>query len=468
MRVLATLGRLDFRYGRKLLTLPRALISALLIIAMLTTLRAAWAPPVPPPFPVGGASGSGCFNCGCHGGAMDQLNSVIITEHIATRTHITIQFELHRYAFVVDYWFRLYVLYAMMLATRQATSVALAQMEILGTLFDAKEQLEAQRTFDILKAEAHRDYHPSMDMCVVGTFSRGLAATQRRGAETAHVMSQRFLDRQINSANTNAAEGRHEDREGRFEQFVARFCSRNDNNYVESRAESGLAEICNQTVDRQHLNKDIDYGRMVDAPMTINADFTNSNITAATESDEEAILALASNLYGHDVLDPPAPHLLEVPANRPLYIDVRAIAAKRSVAQNSFTSIVGMKTNGSETGEETRGYMRMLLQQMGVTDDAEIQAFLGRRPSYHAQMELLTKKLYQRPEFYTNLYTSDANIARTQASMRAIGLMQNFDLFKSRLRNEAMMAVLVELELETEQGTIEDESGAPEMTGDRN
>jgi hypothetical protein len=83
-------------------------------------------------------------------------------------------------------------------------------------------------------------------------------------------------------------------------------------------------------------------------------------------------------------------------------------------------------------------------------------------------MELLTKKLYQRPEFYTNLYTSDANIARTQATMRAVGLMQNFDMFKSRLRNESMMAVLVELELETEQKAIEDESGAPRTSGERN
>ena len=468
MRVLATLGRLDFRYGRKLFTLPRAFISALLIIALLTTLRAAWAPPIPPPFPLGGASGSGCCNCGCQSGAMDALNAVIITEHIATRTHITIQFELHRYAFVVDYWFRLYVLYAMMLATRQATSVALAQMEILGTLFDAKEQLEAQRTFDMLKAEAHRDYHPSMDMCVVGTFARGLAATQRRGAETAHVMSQRYLDRQINSANTNAAEGRYEDREGRFDQFVRRFCAQHDNNFVQTRAESGLATICNLSGGRQHLNKDIDYSRLIDSPMTINADFTNSNISNATESDEEAVLALASNLYGHDVLDPPAPSLLEALPNRPLYIDARAIAAKRSVAQNAFTSIVGMKTNGSEMSEDTRGYMRVLLQQMGLTDDDDIQAFLGRRPSYHAQMELLTKKLYQRPEFYTNLYTSDANIARTQATMRAVGLMQNFDMFKSRLRNESMMAVLVELELETEQKAIEDESGAPRTSGERN
>lgn len=468
MRVLATFGRLDFRYGRKLFTLPRAFISALLIIAMVTTLRAAWAPPIPPPFPVGGASGSGCFNCGCHSGAMDSLNAVIIAEHIATRTHITIQFERHRYAFVVDYWFRLFVLSAMMRATQQATAVAMAQMQILGELFDAKEQLEAQRTFDILKAEAHRDYQPSTEMCVVGTFARGLAATQRRGAETAHVMSQRFLDRQINSGNTNAAEGRYMDREGRFQQFAERFCSRHDNNFVASRARSGLTNICNLTGGRQHMNKDIDYGRLVDAPMTINADFTNSNIDVATESDEEAVLALASNLYGHDVLDPPAGTLLEAVPNRPLYIDARAIAAKRSVAQNSFTTIVGMKTNGSEMGEDTRGYMRVMLQQMGVTDDADIQAFLGRRPSYHAQMELLTKKLYQRPEFYTGLYTSDANIARSQATMRAIGLMQNFDLFKSRLRNEAMMAVLIELELEVEQKNIEDEAGAPVTTGEPN
>jgi hypothetical protein len=470
MRVLASIGRLNLRLWRR----PPRFFATLALIALvgvttLTTYRYARAPLLPPPIPVLTPIGSGCFRCSCHSGAIDIVETVVLEEHSATRLHIWLQFELHRTFFVVDYWWRNYVLSAMMFATQQMTAVAMQQMQILGVFFDAKEALELQRTWDILKAEAHRDYHPDTQMCAFGTLNRSLAATQRRGVEAAHVLNQRFLDRQLNSDNTNAGEGKFEDREGRLEQFYARFCGERDNNYAGVDT-SGLHGICEDGVQTQNINRDIDYGSLVDMPMTINADLTNTTIGDATERDEAALLALASNLYGHEVVDPPSPSLLEIIPNKPMYVDSRALAAKRSVAVNSFSALVGMKTMGAEQSEDTRGYMRAVLRQMmgDAAADEDILAYLGNRPSYHAQMEMLTKTLYQRPEFYTNLYTTEANIDRSMASMRAISLMQNFDLFKSRLRNEAMLAVLIELELETEQLVIEDEYGAPSATGQEN
>ena len=73
-------------------------------------------------------------------------------------------------------------------------------------------------------------------------------------------------------------------------------------------------------------------------------------------------------------------------------------------------------------------------------------------------MEVLTKKIFQRPEFFTDLYDKPANVARKGVAIQAIALMQDRDLFKSNLRNEAMMSILVELELLRAQEIVRNEA----------
>jgi hypothetical protein len=78
-------------------------------------------------------------------------------------------------------------------------------------------------------------------------------------------------------------------------------------------------------------------------------------------------------------------------------------------------------------------------------------------PSYYAQMEVLTKKIYQNPDFYTNLYDKPANVERKEVAMQAIGLMQKFDLFKSYLRTEASLSVLLETSIQDLQDKVQDQ-----------
>ena len=72
-------------------------------------------------------------------------------------------------------------------------------------------------------------------------------------------------------------------------------------------------------------------------------------------------------------------------------------------------------------------------------------------------MEVLTKKIYQNPDFYTNLYDKPANVERKGVALQAIGLMQKFDLFKSYLRNEASLSILLELAVMDLQEEVENE-----------
>jgi hypothetical protein len=224
---------------------------------------------------------------------------------------------------------------------------------------------------------------------------------------------------------------------------------------------------------------DINFTQTVDQPQTLNIDFTDQRETIST--DETGVFALADNLYAHNLLTRLPETNFFYKQNREKILDLRALIAKRSVAENSFYSIVGMKSDGSvaasatglgdvkmTSGDPTLGppppggvtevtsnttappttaeYMKVLLKQLGVPA-GDMDRLIGRAPSYFAQMNVLTKTLYQRPEFYTDLYDTPVNVDRKSVAMMAIQLMQNFDQWESNLRQEAMLSVWLELDL---------------------
>ena len=320
-------------------------------------------------------------------------------------------------------------------------------------------------------------------MCEFGTTVKSLAASERRAQINAHVMAQRSQDRQLGNTNTAASYGPDTDIENRLKQYREKFCDPQDNN-------AQLDLLCEHDQDQNggnstrgaaapggiggdnpyRLNKDIDYMRTLEYPMTLNVDFTDNTLT----EEEEEVMALASNLYGDSVFkritDPTKfeENADKYEATRSLYLDARAHIAKRSVAENSFNAITSMKSAGTAGSRQclenillelgannTNGPPDDVLQLLGM-DDANNP--IG--PSYHAQMEVLTKKIYQNPDFYTNLYDKPANVERKKVAMQAIALMQKFDLFKSYLRNEANLSVLLELALIDLQDQVENELGS--------
>ena len=140
---------------------------------------------------------------------------------------------------------------------------------------------------------------------------------------------------------------------------------------------------------------------------------------------------------------------------------MRAAAAKTKVAENSFNALMAMKGEGTAG---SRAFIAAYLEELGLPA-AEIDQFLGVNPSYNAQMEILTKKAYQTPLFYTNLYDKPANVVRKGVAMQAIGLIQKFDLLKSYLRTEASLSILLELSVQQLQREIEDNIQAFDVQG---
>lgn len=337
--------------------------------------------------------------------------------------------------------------------TTYLSAVGMYQTTILGGFFDAKQQLETQRLFWRLQSEAHRDYHPSEDFCWFGTTARSLSSTEDRANYGRAVISKRAISRQLGNINSNASQGDVSDLEGRWRHFVKTYCDPRENNW--SQAGTGMELACDHdgtpggatgAVDPKRVNRDLDFTRLIDFPRTLDVNFDQPAGTPASV-DEEDVLAMASNLYGHKVLSNSlsASQLKADPASQDLYLALRSAAAKRSVAYNSFNAIVALKSAG--TGNSTTGaqFMASLVKDLmpAATTNQDVYDLIGENPSYYSQLEYLAKRIYESPDFYANLYDSPANVARKSVAMKAIESMVDRALFESELRQEMLLSVLL-------------------------
>lgn len=371
---------------------------------------------------------------------------------------------------------------------------AMYQMRVLGTFFDARNQMETQRVLFKLQAKAHKDYQPSESFCHFGTNTRSLAAAESRSRLNLIALSEQSLQRQLGYNNAASSESVEDDKTNRWQRFITTYCDPKDNNWTVvgtgldlacdldgsgSSAEAGPS-VTNAATgnERWRINRDVDYTAVIDEPRTLNVNYTNDEIYTAgggdvDNRDEQDIRALSENLYGHNVLSRLLSYarIKKYPAARGLLMDLRSVAAKRAVAQHSFNTIVAMKsegTNGDPVAPEQPDvglYMASLMRELMPTTldasgdpiyvpDEEVLAILGRNPSYYAQLEFLSKKLYQNPEFFANLYDKPTNVARKSVAMKAIDLMLDRALFESETRQEMLLSVMLSSELNKKFRTI--------------
>jgi len=333
--------------------------------------------------------------------------------------------------------------------TNQMNAVMMQQAQIIGSFLDAKDQLEAQTELQTRTAQAHKDYHPSEQMCEFGTFARNLADTQRRAVLTKIAASDKVMERELVSGDAATAEGEDSDTYGRLATFRKNYCNVNDNG-------SGLAYLCkNKSGPPARRNRDVDYTLTLENPLTLDIDLLDG--TAPTP-DEENVMALLNYLLLHK----PMPNIGgDSPEFMKGYQDMRSIIAMRGVARNSLSSIIAQKTAGPKHEGSATPYIKSLLKQMGLSDTAaatggksEIDQIIGENPSYFAQMEVLTKKIYQDPAFYTNLYDKPANVKRIRATMEAIKLMQDRDIHEALMRREMLVSMILEIQLRRQQEDI--------------
>lgn len=324
---------------------------------------------------------------------------------------------------------------SLMLMAEQFTASMAAQVEAIGLMFDAKHQLETQRLFQEKTAEAHRDYQPSEQMCTFGTFARDLLATERSVNLSRDVIAEKLLQKEVRRGE-NFAYSQDSMDLSRIAVFRTRFCDQNDNG-------TGLRLLCPNPAPVHMRNRDINYTQTVDRPLSLNIDMLNAENT----EDERAVFALVDNLFATDGIPIAPENTIELRRYNNNYLNLRSITAMRGIARNSVANIVAMKTVTPNRDNNTNApYLRALLREFGLSTQ-EITDHLGENPSYYAQMEFLTRKMYQNPIFYTNLYDKPANVQRIRAAMKAIKLMQDRDIHSALQRREMLLSMLLEIRL---------------------
>ncbi|HPD83032.1 MAG TPA: hypothetical protein PLK85_04360 [Alphaproteobacteria bacterium] len=363
--------------------------------------------------------------------------------HQIIRAHVTAEFEQYRNWFVNNF-FMDKIAPALGLMTSELTATGIQKIQIIGTFFDAKHQLETQRLFQTLTAQAHKDYHPSEEICKIGTGTRSLVTSERRSDLAQAALANRMMDRQLLSGDALSLEGEKSDRESRLALFINKYCNMDDH-------AGGLQQLCqNGSANPNQVNMDIDYTNSIENKLTLELDFTQGGSAPPATDDEENVFMLSSYLFANEVLPSISGDLMTyqnasssgtnpVKDNANYYQEIRAIAAKRSVAQNSFAAITALKAEGDS---EAAPFLKAILAETGI-NPTDINDRLGTNPSYFAQMEVLTKILYQDPNFYTNLIDKPVNNERMAAILEGIGNMQDRDIYDSIERSNAILATLI-------------------------
>ncbi|MEK7802086.1 MAG: hypothetical protein AAB276_06495, partial [Pseudomonadota bacterium] len=337
-----------------------------------------------------------------------------------------------------------------------------------GSFIDAQNMLLAMLHIQKSNVQTYKDYTPSEQICRFGTLSRSIANSQQRSNVTTIALATQAIQRQMmrtGMATSDAKQagetiGGSADIKNRWKQYTTTFCDKSDFN--EKTGSTNTNTYCLNTNDLQH-NRDIDINRTLESPYTLDLDYTAA--PGAQTPDTQNIMALASNLYASNIVTNLTGSDLRAIAKEKFdssttqaslknFFDYRSIVAKRSVAENSFAAIAGLKAAGDNS---SKAYIAEVIKQLGVGDAVNDPIrLLGENPSYYAQMNVLTKLIYQDPAFYANLMDGPANVTRQQSAMKGIALAQDRDIYDSLRRSEMLLSTLLEVYVEAEQDKFTD------------
>lgn len=440
----------------------------------------------------------------CRDALCDDATTYIDEAHedIITRVSDELEYDIEEFEeWLIEVMFKTQFLPAMADMATQMSSVAMQYTQAIGMFLDAQNQMDTQRVFRELQFEAHRDYMPSQDFCQFGTNVRSLAATENIARFNTLALSQMSFARQLGNVNAAGSADVIGDYKARWEQFVDTYCDPRDNNW--QTAGTGLALACDRNglasgtsagaEDPQRVNRDIDYTRLIEEPRTLNIDMSDATLDVTAEpldtliiglieepAEEEDVLALSRNLYGHRVLSRDVSQtIMKSNSAQKLYLALRSVVAKRGVAQASFNAIVGLKSSGTQhekldpaelfahpgvafgvpatigagalLTKHSGRFMAVIVQEILPSIPAGVGGnifdLIGYNPSYYSQLEVLAKRIYQNPDFYAKLYDTPANVSRKKVAMKAVELMLDRAIYESQLRREMNVSVLLSSKL---------------------
>jgi hypothetical protein len=352
-------------------------------------------------------------------------------------------FDSLRRNFILDVFNRDYFNPELQRSIAAINSFTLGQSALTGATIDGQTNIQSVQSFQSATAQSLKNNQSSEALCRFASVGKSLAADDVKRRAQQILFSEIGLARSLGTEGSPAASGAVGDMGARIAMFVSEFCDKKDHN-------NGLALMCAGVEASQFAsagsplnrkNADINFVESISLKPTLSIDLASNTILAP---DEQTIIAMSYNLYGHKAIAPRfSESELQSPEGRKAFLRFRSLLAGRSLTQNSFAVMVAERAQG--TGA-SKAHMSALLTEMGIINQQDIDRVLGPKPSYYAQMNLLTRSLYQNTNFYGTLMEGKTNVARQSAYMSSIDLMQDRDIYHSSLRSELLLASLIELQ----------------------
>lgn len=303
---------------------------------------------------------------------------------------------------------------------------------IIGTFFDAQNQILVQKSLQEATLEAGRRYRPHDYGCVAGTVIGGLpraayATSAMRATLNIDNIARTFHN--INSGNQFDF-SQTQDVIWRWQEFVDHFCDPDQN--LGKLPGSGTwpvpgGEECGNGGPGGWTKKNGDI--MVGETLL-------DNPTIETEEELRTAIVLARNLINPNLLNPIAEVGLRGSSGKTAFMERRSSEARRQVAQDAINSMIARRITGSEAAGEVRD----LMLQVGIPQ-SQIPADWN--PSQYELMEVITKRRFWDPEYFVRLQTDPESVAREQAILSAFNLMQERENFELMEHIGLMLAIQI-------------------------
>tara|TARA_R110002126_G_scaffold13118_7_gene57178 strand:+ start:69716 stop:71419 length:1704 start_codon:yes stop_codon:yes gene_type:complete len=305
----------------------------------------------------------------------------------------------------------------------ELTTNTMALVAPIGAFFDAYALNRTIGRIQVLQAETTQRHMPSVSMCTFPSLTKSVARGSFNARATAQIFAKYMQDydlQHVDSAGAMISNNRERDYINKFRTY---YCNDQQN------GKDGLSDFCGTTPTTNRVNYDVNFPSFFSEGSDNPVNFTGS--TTALSFGEMDLFQLTKNLYDSNLRPLKENIFQSADGSRPV-TEIRSLQAIRNVAKNSFANLVGGHAN---------------MYTMGGTTDTGA--------SYEDMMEDLTKKKYQDPAFYVNLYDNPENVMRQKSAIKAVQLMQGWDIVKALHRREMLLAMLLELKLRNEQKQIE-------------
>ena len=276
---------------------------------------------------------------------------------------------------------------------------------------DAQTKLQAQTAREVEENRAVRNRRPTRGACGTATGARGLGPA-RRAEETA---KDRAVDAGVGriAGDRSLSRGSAADSTQRFETLMRRYCHR---------GRSGEdAEACAGSAAMH------------------GADLKTSNLfdrsTLGTRDELRTATEVSRNLAAPVVWDPFPVSSAETAAEQRLALLARASTARSALAAEYFAHSRSLRAPGAPLG----GWAAALVPGRDAS----------RPVSRYEILEVLASKRFEDPSWFVRLQgMTDSNLLREMVTLQAIGLMLQWERWRTAERHGALDAAGLAIEAE--------------------